>query len=208
MPSVIDRTGLILKEGFWVKPFRPKRVGINNKQKKKMKAIEEWKPITGYEEMYEVSNLGRIKNSRNGRIKKSGPGGRGNYKKVDLYKNGEYKKCYVHRLVAEAFIPNPDNLPEVNHKDENGFNNNVDNLEWYTPKQNSNYGTRNKRIGAKNSKQVAQYTLDLPCELIKVWPSACEVERELGINHQSISMCCNGKLKQAGGFTWSFYQIP
>jgi len=117
---------------------------------------EEWRDIDGYEGMYMISNMGRIKSlARKGvlfdRIIKSKPTRTG-YHIIGLRK-GESRTFYlVHRLVAQAFLPNPNNLPEVNHKDEDLNNNTLDNLEWVTPKQNCNYGTRNQRISEKNKR--------------------------------------------------------
>lgn len=116
---------------------------------------EEWKDIKGYEGLYQVSNLGRVRSlSRyvkhrtiyilKGKLLKQRTRGKG-YLAVTLCKNSKLKHYYVHRLVAEAFIPNPNNLPQVNHKDENKSNNCVDNLEWCDDKYNTNYGTRNER---------------------------------------------------------------
>ena len=117
--------------------------------------IEEiWKPIEGYEGLYEVSNTGRVRSldkydSMNrflrGRILRLFTDGLG-YLRAQLYSNSKRKSFLVHRLVAQAFIPNPDNLPQVNHRDENPSNDNVDNLEWCDGKYNVNYGTRIDRI--------------------------------------------------------------
>ena len=116
--------------------------------------IEIWKDIEGYEGLYEVSSYGRVRSLgqfvnhnfggyayRKGRILKPGLGSRG-YLSVTLSKNGIQKQYTVHRLVAQAFIENPDNLPQVNHKDEDRTNNNVTNLEWCDAKYNVNYGNR------------------------------------------------------------------
>lgn len=112
---------------------------------------EIWKNVTeeGYENLYEVSNLGRVRRigKKNGKCLKPYPNKKG-YLQVDLTNNGKRKCCRIHRLVAKAFIPNPNNLEEVNHKDENKTNNMVTNLEWCTSEYNANYKTRNKRIRA------------------------------------------------------------
>ena len=106
--------------------------------------MEEWKAIPGYEGLYEVSNMGNVRNvRRNTLLRLSKTNNR--YIRVSLCKNGIKTGLTVHRLVAEAFIPNPDNLPEVNHKDEDKTNNRVENLEWCDHKYNMNYGTRNIR---------------------------------------------------------------
>ena len=118
---------------------------------------EEWRDIKGYEGLYQISNLGRVKSlardtnnqyCKVDKIIKANPNKWG-YLNVNLYKKGKGKPFKVHRLVALHFIENPENLPEVNHKDENKSNNCVDNLEWCTSKDNCNHGTRNKRISEK-----------------------------------------------------------
>lgn len=107
--------------------------------------MEEWKNIIGYEGLYEVSNKGNVRNVRRNKLLKLLKNKYG-YIQVYLYKNGIRTVFTVHRLVAKAFIPNPDNLPEVNHKNENPINNSVNNLEWCDHKYNSNYGNRTKNI--------------------------------------------------------------
>lgn len=171
---------------------------------------EYWKPVVGYETSDEISNMGRMRiiNYRNTgkyKLRKLTIHSKG-YFTVHLTKNSITKLYQVHRLVAEAFIPNPQNLPCVNHKDENKLNNNVDNLEWCTNKYNINYGTRNKRISKKMtngklSKPVIQY--DLNGNFIKEWPSAHECGRN-GFNDSSVSACCRGKLKTHRGFIWKY----
>ena len=106
--------------------------------------IEEWKPVVGYEGLYEVSNTGQIRSLKRNIIlrPKKEPTG---YLRCNLSLNKNVKTFSIHRLVAQAFLPNPDNLPEVNHKDEDKTNNRVENLEWCNHKYNMNYGTRNIR---------------------------------------------------------------
>lgn len=106
---------------------------------------EIWKPIKGYEGLYEVSSLGNVKSLRRNVFLKPGRKESG-YLIVSLYKHNSGKNFYVHRLVAEAFIPNPDNLPIINHKDEVKTNNCVDNLEWCDYKYNNSFGTRIERM--------------------------------------------------------------
>ena len=126
---------------------------------------EIWKPVIGYEGLYEVSNLGRVRSVdrlvnysngqihlHKGRILSPGVTDKLGYLQVALCNNGKIKHKMVYRLVAEAFIPNPDNLPQVNHKDENAFNNCVDNLEWCTIEYNINYGTRTQKAIETNIK--------------------------------------------------------
>lgn len=121
---------------------------------------EEWRDIDGYEDLYQVSNMGRVLSLKfnhtenNPKILK--PIELLGYLVVNLYKDGKMKSFKIHRLVAKAFIPNPDNLPEVNHKDENKFNNVVDNLEWCTTKYNINYGTAISRSSKTRSLPVEE----------------------------------------------------
>ena len=163
---------------------------------------EFWKPVLGYEGHYQVSNFGRVKSIRFGKERILKPfTNKDGYLLVTLSKNGTHKKFQVHRLVALHFLPNPDNLPEVNHKDENKLNNNAENLEWCNRKFNINYGTRNKRIGKSNSKKVLQYTLD--GEFVREWESTAECERN-GYNHGAVSDCCRGKRKTHKDFIWRY----
>lgn len=184
------------------------------------KEFEIWKSIPNYEE-YEVSNLGRVKrlsydkNVCNGgkqrcdeRILKPQKRKRG-YQAVVLSKSGEAKSFLVHRLVAEVFIPNPNNYPQVNHKDENPSNNKVTNLEWCTQRYNSNYGTLKYRISAKLkngvlSKPVEQYCKD--GRFLMEYPSAIEASRTLGLSVSGIVSCCNKdkKYSHCGGYQWKY----
>lgn len=106
---------------------------------------EEWRDILGYEGLYKVSNLGMVYSMKRKKIMKLSKTEKGYYK-VYLMKDGTGKHKKVHRLVAEAFIPNPNNLPQVNHKDEDKTNNIVTNLEWCTAEYNSNYGTHKEKL--------------------------------------------------------------
>ena len=160
---------------------------------------EIWRDIDGYEGLSQISNKGRVKSLKWGKerilkplINSSG------YLKVGLCKNGRVDQLQLHRLVAESFIANPENKPQVNHKDENKLNNCVNNLEWSTAKENSNYGSRNERL----SRKILQYSKS--GEFIKEWPGALEVERELNINHSNIAACCKCKRNFAGGFVWRY----
>lgn len=174
---------------------------------------EVWKEIENYEGLYQVSNMGRVKSLNYGhtgeeRILKQGRCGK--YLKVELSKNRRLKAITVHRLVATAFIPNPDNLPCINHKDENPFNNAANNLEWCTYKYNNNYGTRTQRASeakrgkynTKVSKPVLQFTKQ--GEFIKEHPSTMEAQRQTRVLNGNISLCCSGRRKSAGGFIWKY----
>ena len=184
---------------------------------------EIWKTVIYDGEIYDnfkVSNLGKIMNLNyynTGKAKLMKPYDFGHgYLQVNLYKNKETKHCYVHRLVAEAFLPNPENKPCINHKIEGEkgksmnfvfFNEDgsVDEekttIEWTTYEENNNYGTRNERIAKTMSKKVLQ--LSLTGELIREWESTKECERN-GFNQGNIVSCCNGKRKSAHGFRWEY----
>ena len=167
---------------------------------------EEWKEIKGYPN-YMVSNKGNVKSlnyRHTGREKmlKLSVNNKG-YLIVKLYKNRKLKNLRVNRLVAEAFISNPNNLPQVNHKNEIKDDNRVENLEWCDAKYNNNFGTRKERVAEKLSKPVLQINKTTN-EIISEFPSTIEVKRQLGINHTSISQCCNGKRNTAGGYKWQY----
>lgn len=164
---------------------------------------EIWRDIDGYKGLYQISNKGRVKSLKWGKerilrpwINSSG------YYCIILCNNGVIKRFQLHRLVAQAFIPNLNNLSEVNHKDENKLNNCVENLEWIRHMDNCNYGSRNERIGASQSKPILQYSKS--GDFIREWKSASEVERVLRINNGTINSCCRGRYKSAGGFVWQY----
>ena len=164
---------------------------------------EIWCPIKDYEGLYEVSDQGRVRSLKFGKERVLNPvRDDGGYLLVNIWKNGEKKMCKVHRLVSQAFIPNPDNLPEVNHKDEDKTNNKVSNLEWCDRKYNQNYGTRTKRQAEKLSKPILQYTKS--GEFVKEWKSMNDVQRNLGYSKGNISSCCTGRLKSAYNFIWKY----
>ena len=121
--------------------------------------MEEWKEIPGYEGLYEVSNKGNIRSLIRNKIIK-GFINRGGYRLVGLSKNGIRKKIAVHSLVAQAFIPNLDGLPQVNHKDEDKSNNSVENLEWCDAKYNIHYGTRSDKVKKTQIKNGYWFGLD------------------------------------------------
>ena len=161
--------------------------------------METWKEIAGYEGLYEVSDMGRVKSLWYGKEKILKPGkNKGGYLHVDLYKDGHVKTVNVHRLVAEAFIPNSQGLETVNHKDEVKTNNVASNLEWMTRGDNVAYSQPHL---AKRSVQMFDQS---PGELLATFPSTHEAERATGIDHSHISKCCNGKRKYAGGYIWRY----
>ena len=158
--------------------------------------IEEMKDIVGYEGEYAITRDGNVWSYKSNKFLK--PRLIGGYHQVNLYKDGKKKDLYIHRLVADAFIPNPDNLPQVNHKDEDKSNNCVENLEWCDAKYNANYGTRTERV-------INKISIPVYCvELDKVFKSGKEAAKELGISNQNITSCCKGKLKTTGGYHWRY----
>ena len=165
---------------------------------------EIWKDIKGYEGLYKFSNLGNIKSLNGYGHKKEiilSPI-KNRYWNVILSKNGKKKNYLVHRLVAEAFIPNSNNYSQINHKDENSKNNRVDNLEWCNSKYNCNYGTRIEKIHKKQRKKINQY--DKNGKLIKQWASRKDINKELKIPITTISGCCLGYLKTAHNYIWKY----
>lgn len=151
---------------------------------------EQWRPIAGFPN-YQVSNRGRVMNLMRGKVLGDRYNSHG-YKQVKL--KGKYYT--VHRLVALAFLDNPNNLPQVDHIDENKGNNDVSNLRWVTASQNIRHSAHQK------SCQVKQLTLD--GKLIRIWNSSKQIEKETGYNHSYIIQCCKSKHKQAYGYKWEY----
>lgn len=158
---------------------------------------EIWKPISGYEGKYMISNFGRVKSlnyRRTGKEKIMTPGKlRKNYLGVSLTINGKSKTFKVHRLVAEAFIPNTKNLPLVNHKDENTMNNCADNLEWCDNTYNVRYS---------QAKKVGQFRNN---KLIKIWDVLTDVEKE-GFKKSAVCQCCKGNRIFHHGYQWCYIE--
>ena len=159
---------------------------------------EVWKDVPGYDGIYQVSNLGNVRTVKMMKPFKIWNG----YSVVSFYKDGKEKHQLIHRLVAQAFLENPNNLPQVNHKDENKENNVVDNLEWCTRSYNRHYGTSIQRMIKNKSKKISQYSLD--GKFIAEHQSAIEIERMYGYDHSTIAKCCNGKQTQAYGYMWKY----
>lgn len=175
------------------------------------KYYEEWKPITGYEGLYEVSNLGNVRNNLGQPIKQyTSCGG---YKRVLLKKDGFTEYVYMHRLVASEFIDNPMGLPVVNHINEIKDDNRVENLEWCTQKYNCNHNDKGKRIAesgkeGKRNKYGCKTIYSVDDKGCKVYyVSAYDAERKTGIGKQCIYNCLKGLYRTAGGLRWYYSDI-
>lgn len=178
-------------------------------------STENWKEIPGYNGRYYVSDLGRVKSvdtmvemiNRGTRCKAIRHGcmlklhkckKHKDYLCVHLFKNGIGKYYSVHRLVAQAFIPNPEGKPQVNHKDENPANNAASNLEWATAQENSSYGSR----PSKYYKRVRMIGED--GRTIKIFPSLKDAAAAVGVKYPSISAVCHGRQKTVKGYRWAY----
>ena len=184
----------------------------------------EWRDVPGYEGLYRVSDSGDVYSCITSKVLKHNVTRTG-YHTVELFKRdgSKSKRISVHRIVAAAFIPNTNNYPQVNHKDENKDNNAADNLEWCTAKYNMNYGEMakirhtlidysalwRKELARTNgkavSKPVDQFTLDN--SFIATFDSGKEASRKTGVNHSHILECCMGKVKTAGGYIWKYRKV-
>lgn len=179
---------------------------------------EVWKTIDDYPE-YEVSNCGNVRSidrdyvdswgrhyhKKGQNIKLSVQKDKTSYKQVmvSVVSKGKRYRLIVSRLVAKAFIPNPGNLPQVNHKDENSLNNFVDNLEWCTCKYNINYSDLVERRSKKTSKPIDVYDKNL--NYLETLPSGVEVSKKYNISRGLISSCCNGKMQFAKEYHLEFH---
>lgn len=171
---------------------------------------EIWKDVVGYEGLYQVSNLGIVRNSHTKRHLKP-TYTRTGYAHVWLYGKDHVsgrtgKGFQVHRIVAKAFCQKPDGADEVNHLNENKADNRACNLEWCTHKENSSYGTRGERIGKANlngKKSKTVYQLSPDGKLINVFPSMAEVQRSTGFRKGNIWKQMTGQYETAYGFKWS-----
>ena len=188
---------------------------------------EIWKPVVGYEGLYEVSNVGRVRSLPRDIIQSNGKKIRTKgkililwlqnkgYKMTCLRRDNRSKFKLVHQLVGKAFIPNPDNKPFIDHINGNRSDNRVENLRWCTAKENSNFELAKKHASdairgktgvlCPNSKSVSQFTLD--GKYIRTFGSGCEAERETGIDQGRISLVCRGKRRQTGGYIWRYNNI-
>ena len=167
--------------------------------------MEIWKNIECFEQ-YSVSNLGNVRNNQTGRILKPRKH-TGGYMRVMLCKDKKHYDYYIHRLVAMAFISNPKNLPEVNHKDEDKTNNVVENLEWCDRIYQVNYGTCYERM-VETQRKTSKHSKPVKCiETGVVYISLHEAERETGILYTLICHALNGRQKTAGGYHWEYVDV-
>lgn len=182
---------------------------------------EVWKPIVGYEGLYEASNLGRIRSigiraGKHGDVVILKQHNIKGYLRITLHKDKETKCFLSHRLIYEAFygkLPkferkgktHGDEMWEINHKDEDKKNNKIENLELITKSQNIRYGTRSRRQAKKLTKSVYQYTLDR--NLVKFWEGGAPEIFKHGYNKSCISECCRGVQKYYKGFLWSYVPL-
>ena len=171
---------------------------------------EIWKDIAGYEGLYQISNFGKVKSFRKGKrsgsktetILKPTPNATG-YLQITLYRSpSDRHKFFVHRLVAQAFINNPDKLEAVNHKDENIKNNCVDNLEWCTISYNNAYGTAKIRDSITAGNKVQQFTIN--GILLATYESVHNASKITGIARHSIKDCCSGHCQTGKGYVWRY----
>ena len=161
--------------------------------------MENFKDIPGYEGLYAADSDGNIWSYYHKKILKLA-NSHHKYKRIQLYKNGEFKTFAVHRIVASLFVENPYSYNEINHKNEDASDNRAENLEWCTRKYNVNYGNRIKNL----SKKIV--ALDKNNNVISEYPSQAYASRVTGISQGSISNACSGRSHTAGGYKWKYYE--
>lgn len=160
-----------------------------------------FKDIKGFEGLYQITDDGRVWSHRTQKYLATRINSTTGYVQVDLFKDGKKTTFNLHKLIGEAFIPNPDGLPQLNHLDEDKTNNNVSNLCWTSSKENANYGTRNERMKLKLSKLVY-------CpELNKTFNGTHEAASVLGLHQASVWRCCNNKQKTTGGLHFAYKEV-
>lgn len=186
--------------------------------------IEIWKPVIGYEGIYEISNIGRVKSLQRQKYKNPTHIIPGKIRPLQLHSNGYYsimlckngitKRVHIHRLVASAFIPNPAGHSTVNHINYDRKDSRVENLEWCSQQQNILHAT--KRNGYKNNMQgrtgklsvnsKPTYQIGLDDKVIKLWDSLRDAARELNFNYSSLRNCARGTSKKSHNFKWKYAQ--
>lgn len=165
----------------------------------------DWKPISGYEGLYYISSLGDVYSTRRKQNMKTRITNKG-YERVGLFKNGIQKGYSVHRLVAKEFVANKHNKPQVNHIDENKLNNNYTNLEWCTPRENSNHGTRPEIVRKQGINSRERFGTKVVGKSLRtgevIHLKSYNHGEEFGFSKSCIRYCCLGKRKQHKGYTW------
>lgn len=171
-----------------------------------------WVQIPNFDGLYEINNLSQVRNSKGQILKQQVKKDKYTcYKVVSLWKDGRYYKKGVHRLMAEAFIPNPNNYPVVNHKDEDGTNNLLSNLEWCSKSYNASYGSSPKKISKAHKGNVSEKRIPVlqikDGKVINKYPCASIAQQETGISESNIRVVCRGKRRFAGGFNWKYARM-
>lgn len=167
--------------------------------------VEEWRDVKGYENLYQVNRKGEVRSSHKGYWEKLSAGKSScGYRNFLFHKDGKRKNMRGNRLVAETFIPNPDNLPFVNHKDENPLNDCVENLEWCTAKYNNNYGTARQRSSINHSKNRPVCMYDVDGTFIREFYNINDAARFVDGAHTCILRCCNNKVFCYKGYIWRY----